>query len=205
MAKYNEYLLSLYAQENYIDLSFCPWCGKKNPKSLIREWHGRLEELGYDFNSGESIKKIPMLYQSDEWWKNDPIALDITSGIQKTHYYPNSSDEDECNIIYPSSKDNIFCCSFMRRYIEDDSCPMVFHKHLKLYSISCDKFGLSLPLLFCPWCGRCIRTTTIKTDSEGYVMLPPKSIDDERSLKKLFDTGIWRIDRELRLNFSICK
>ena len=49
-------------------IRFCPWCGSKLPDSLRDEWFDRLDRLGID-DSDDS--KIPILYQTSEWWEND--------------------------------------------------------------------------------------------------------------------------------------
>ena len=56
----------------FIVLEFCPWCGKKLPKSLRSEWYSLLEtEWGIETDVGEEIsrKDIPSEFCSDEWWK----------------------------------------------------------------------------------------------------------------------------------------
>ncbi len=52
------------AQQNIL---FCPWCGRKLPKSFRDLYFDTLEKLGYEpFDDN-----IPEKYKTDEWWKND--------------------------------------------------------------------------------------------------------------------------------------
>jgi hypothetical protein len=57
---------------------FCPWCGKKLPKSLFSEWAASL----FKFNHKRYIRKnilelnyhsIPKEYKEDEWWINKKL------------------------------------------------------------------------------------------------------------------------------------
>ena len=48
----------------------CPWCGSKLPKSLSDEWFDILEnEYKIDLSTGSEKHKIPLEFQTDEWWK----------------------------------------------------------------------------------------------------------------------------------------
>ena len=51
-------------------IQYCPWCGKKLPKSLRDELFETLEkECDLDINFLEFKKKAPKEFQTDEWWK----------------------------------------------------------------------------------------------------------------------------------------
>lgn len=52
-------------------LSYCPWCGKKLPKSLRDEYFDILEkEYGLDnYDIDDHPERIPEEFKSDEWWK----------------------------------------------------------------------------------------------------------------------------------------
>jgi hypothetical protein len=50
---------------------YCPWCGKKLPESLDREWEDVIaKELGEEY-VGYPIKvdELPPEFHTDEWWK----------------------------------------------------------------------------------------------------------------------------------------
>ena len=49
-------------------LKYCPWCGKKLPKSLSEEFFGILEKE-FNLDTLYEMKKAPKEFQSDEWWK----------------------------------------------------------------------------------------------------------------------------------------
>ena len=46
-------------------MKYCPWCGKKLPKSMRKEWVEQLESLG--FEAPFFRKKIPEKYRSSKW------------------------------------------------------------------------------------------------------------------------------------------
>jgi hypothetical protein len=50
-----------------ITIKYCPWCGKKLPKSKRDLWFARLRKLGYD---DPLIENIPNEFQTDEWYRN---------------------------------------------------------------------------------------------------------------------------------------
>lgn len=50
-------------------LFFCPWCGTKLPDDLSTEYHEILaKEYAIDSHHVQT-KKIPLEFQTDEWWK----------------------------------------------------------------------------------------------------------------------------------------
>lgn len=49
------------------DIQYCPFCGKKLPKSLRTRWYNVLKKLGIN---DPVDKNIPEEFQDDTWWKN---------------------------------------------------------------------------------------------------------------------------------------
>jgi hypothetical protein len=49
-------------------LTFCPWCGRKLPESLRKQWFESIWALGLEPDD----EGIPVEYMSDAWW-NLPI------------------------------------------------------------------------------------------------------------------------------------
>ena len=69
--KYDEYGISIHDGENgsvnsYIQIQYCPWCGKKLPESKREEWFEKLITLGYENPFSDAI---PKCFLSDEWYK----------------------------------------------------------------------------------------------------------------------------------------
>ena len=50
--------------KSFIEIIFCPWCGKKLPDSQRDNWFLELEKLGFD-NPFED--DIPEIYRSGAW------------------------------------------------------------------------------------------------------------------------------------------
>jgi len=65
-SKYNEYGIPLVDGISYILIEFCPWCGKRLPKSLREEWFSQLEKIGYD--SPLTQNDYPEIFKSWDWW-----------------------------------------------------------------------------------------------------------------------------------------
>ena len=68
----NEYGVPIYDGENltspsFINIRYCPWCGKKLSNSLRKKWFAELEFLGFDAPFFE--ENIPEKYKSSEWWQ----------------------------------------------------------------------------------------------------------------------------------------
>lgn len=70
--KFNEYGIPIHDGENgsitsYIQIQYCPWCGKKLPDGLREKWFDQLENLGYD----DPLKddSIPEKFKSDKWYR----------------------------------------------------------------------------------------------------------------------------------------
>lgn len=49
------------------DINFCPWCGRRLPKSLRNRYFDNLEALGFDVDVFST--DVPSQYKSDEWWR----------------------------------------------------------------------------------------------------------------------------------------
>lgn len=66
---YREYEVRAKNHAGFV-LEFCPFCGKKLPKSLHRELDTALEqEYGLDMSLGIKKKNMPAEFLTDEWWK----------------------------------------------------------------------------------------------------------------------------------------
>jgi hypothetical protein len=52
-------------------LLFCPWCGKKLPRTLRIEWLRRLGRVGVSLPPSDPAKDrtVPLAYRTDAWWK----------------------------------------------------------------------------------------------------------------------------------------
>jgi len=62
---FNEYGLVVHdGGTSSVEISFCPWCGTKLPKSERDEWFNQLEQLGYDDPFSQNI---PTKFQSAKW------------------------------------------------------------------------------------------------------------------------------------------
>lgn len=73
-SKFNEYGIPIHDGENgkansYILIQYCPWCGKRLPKSRREEWFECLEHLGFE-SPFEDFEKIPIEFKSDLWYSN---------------------------------------------------------------------------------------------------------------------------------------
>ena len=57
----------LFSEDNisYCLLNYCPWCGKKLPKSKREEWFQHLETMGFDNPLFD--ENIPDLYKTAQW------------------------------------------------------------------------------------------------------------------------------------------
>ena len=69
---FREYYIDVPETHNIITMEYCPWCGKKLPKTLRINYFNVLErEYGLDIALDE-IKNnpdVPEEFKSDEWWK----------------------------------------------------------------------------------------------------------------------------------------
>lgn len=64
-AKFREYgIRVLDGGSSYIEIHYCPWCGKKLPGSLRGEWMRQVRKLG--FEPGD--KGIPKKFNSNRWY-----------------------------------------------------------------------------------------------------------------------------------------
>lgn len=53
---------------SYIEITYCPWCGRKLPESKRDKWFEELEKLG--FEDPLFREDIPRPFQTDEWYKH---------------------------------------------------------------------------------------------------------------------------------------
>ncbi len=61
------------------DILYCPWCGKKLPKSLDKEWSKVLKKefnitdpILHEYEDGSTAggkEPVPPEFKTDEWWK----------------------------------------------------------------------------------------------------------------------------------------
>lgn len=64
-AKFREYgIRVLDGGSSYIEIYYCPWCGKRLPGSLRDEWMQQVRTRG--FEPGD--KNIPKKFNSDRWY-----------------------------------------------------------------------------------------------------------------------------------------
>jgi len=62
--KFREYgIRILDGGSSQLNMTFCPWCGRKLPDSLRDEWFDSLERLGVDPYGDE----IPSEFADDRW------------------------------------------------------------------------------------------------------------------------------------------
>ena len=67
-----DYYLILHGKNfgMYSGIDYCPWCGKKLPKSLEKEWCKVIKEkFGLDNVFAEEWEELPKEFKTDEWWK----------------------------------------------------------------------------------------------------------------------------------------
>ena len=68
--KFREYYLKETHGSGSRKIDFCPYCGAKLPEGLSDIWFDIIEkELGLDPWLPKQRKKIPVEFQTDEWWK----------------------------------------------------------------------------------------------------------------------------------------
>jgi len=69
--KYREYFLDMRKEKSIVYLiNNCPWCGKKLPKSLRKQWFSTLKKecnIKDPWHKDES--RVPEEFKTDEWWK----------------------------------------------------------------------------------------------------------------------------------------
>lgn len=66
--KFDEYSIIIHdGGTSSVNIEFCPWCGKKLPKTKRDAWFNIIENLGLEPDS----PNIPKEYLSNEWWLND--------------------------------------------------------------------------------------------------------------------------------------
>lgn len=54
----------------YLPAHYCPWCGKKLPKNLGKEWCKIIKEkFGLDNVFAEEWEILPEEFKTDKWWK----------------------------------------------------------------------------------------------------------------------------------------
>jgi hypothetical protein len=65
-----EYYIWLKEHKAIQLINFCPWCGKHLPCELSNEYYEILQEE-YQLHDPDGIDKfkIPLEFQTDEWWK----------------------------------------------------------------------------------------------------------------------------------------
>jgi hypothetical protein len=67
-----DYLFTLrnHSDGNYQSVIYCPWCGKKLPKSLNKEWCAIIKEkFGLDYVLKEDWDRLPKEFKTEEWWR----------------------------------------------------------------------------------------------------------------------------------------
>lgn len=62
--QFNEYGINIYGTPAVSNIKFCPYCGKKLPKSKRKKFYNTMKKLGIDTNED----KIPKKYRHYGWW-----------------------------------------------------------------------------------------------------------------------------------------
>ena len=66
--KFDEYGIIIFdGGQSYIIINYCPWCGKKLPKSKRIQWFEELVKLGYD---SPYDQEIPEEFKTGNWRKD---------------------------------------------------------------------------------------------------------------------------------------
>ena len=67
--KFREYGIKVIdGGTGFIEIQYCPWCGKQLPMSLRDEWFDALEKLG--INPLEEENLIPSQFLDGSWYQN---------------------------------------------------------------------------------------------------------------------------------------
>lgn len=66
---------------SFLQISFCPWCGKELPQSLRDEFFDIIEEMGINYPC--PLDELPENMRSAKWWqeKKEDKDSDSDSGI----------------------------------------------------------------------------------------------------------------------------
>jgi hypothetical protein len=61
---------SLISENRVSQFNFCPWCGKKLPSDLTKEFYSILEkQYGVPYPDTDYHTNLPEEFKTDEWWK----------------------------------------------------------------------------------------------------------------------------------------
>jgi hypothetical protein len=65
--KFDEFGIIIHDGGNsFLEINYCPWCGKRLPQSKRNRWFDELEKLGYET---PLEMDIPNEYKSSKWYK----------------------------------------------------------------------------------------------------------------------------------------
>jgi hypothetical protein len=65
--KFDEFGIIIHDGGNsFLEINYCPWCGKRLPQSKRNRWFDELEQLGYE---SPLEMDIPNEYKSSKWYK----------------------------------------------------------------------------------------------------------------------------------------
>ena len=65
-----DFILYNHPDGNHLPLFCCPWCGKKLPKTLGKEWCAIIKEkFGLDYVFKQEWAKLPKEFKTEEWWR----------------------------------------------------------------------------------------------------------------------------------------
>ncbi len=68
-AAVDEYGIPVHDGGNsYVEMRFCPWCGKKLPESKREMWFDTLEAMGYTDPFSDDI---PEEFRTDAWYNRE--------------------------------------------------------------------------------------------------------------------------------------
>lgn len=62
--RFDEFSIKRGKSDSYV-IEYCPWCGKKLPKSKRAKWINAIEKMGLEPGS----RRIPKKYCSDKWYR----------------------------------------------------------------------------------------------------------------------------------------
>ena len=54
---------------SFLEMGYCPWCGKKLPGSLREEYFAVLERSGISYPCPQD--QLPEAMRSEKWWQGD--------------------------------------------------------------------------------------------------------------------------------------
>lgn len=69
---------------SFLEMQFCPWCGKKLPGSLREEYFSILDEMGINYPCPP--EDLPENMRSGKWWQEKEADNVLESGQRTSSY-----------------------------------------------------------------------------------------------------------------------